>query len=249
MSDSDLYPWHFSECNHNECKPSRSSTITRRSVSTRTTTSTWGDKCVNKSLVKDNAKSFVDCEEISRDLMRCAVSPMASLTLPHSHCSIHLYLRICAAKFMPSHSRPHSCCSIYAALMQPLSRCHIYAAARMHQHACSSIVAGLQQHLMLQRSRHIWPYALMPQHLRCSMHPAPFTQHSHSSTYMLCSRSSIVLQRSRCSTLLQLSCSIYAASPRSFIFSPNAQGSIIGNRGQKWYIKQGLKLVWDLGVR
>ena len=34
-----LYPLHFSYCNHTECKPLRSPTMTRTSASTRTTTS------------------------------------------------------------------------------------------------------------------------------------------------------------------------------------------------------------------
>ena len=86
------------------------------------------DKCVNKKLVKDNAKSFDDREGHSRDLMRCARRPKA---LPPCH--IHA--------FIPhSRSPPHSRSLIHAVLIRPHSR-HTYAAA-LTPHPCSSINAA-----------------------------------------------------------------------------------------------------------
>ena len=71
---SDLYPLHFSEYNHVECEPCRSSTRTRTSASKMSGKSNRlhiVHKYVNKRPVKHYAKNFVGREGHSRNLVRC----------------------------------------------------------------------------------------------------------------------------------------------------------------------------------
>ena len=93
---------------HTKCKPCKPSTRTRTSASTRTT-SKWVDKSVDKSLIKDNTKSFVDCEVHSCYLghqviakLRCACLPLALSRCPiHAaafiYVTMHLHGKIYAA--------------------------------------------------------------------------------------------------------------------------------------------------------
>ena len=144
--------------------------------------SNWVDKCMNKSLFKDN--SLIDCEGHSNDIMRCACSPMP---VDLSCCSIHLYPCICAAKIMPS----HSLCWIHAALMQQHSHSTFHAAP-MQQHSHLSTYAAVLMQLsrihsfanfMLQLlCCHIYATTLVQQHEHSTIHSVFTQQHSLSST-------------------------------------------------------------------
>ena len=115
------------------------------------------DKCVNKSLVKDNANGFVDCEGYFRDLITVALSNL-----------------VCTQLICPL-TRQHSCSHIHAALMQQHSCSSTYAVAHTTTLFCPSHAAGLV--LQLSRS-HIYAATFTPQH-----HAAAFTLHLCSSIH------------------------------------------------------------------
>ena len=95
LSSSCLYTFVSAiNANDTDRKLHRSSTRTRTSASTRTTSSNWLNKCLNKSFVKDNAKSFIESEG------NCGRACRMMQPLAHIYQCIHIYQRICSAKFM-----------------------------------------------------------------------------------------------------------------------------------------------------
>ena len=121
---------------HCEVVEDRSSTMTRTGSSTGSTTRNCFDKC------RDNAMRFVDHEGHSRDLTRCARSPMI-LTRCHVHNAAFVYTSAFAqqnllhcihtAAFTLQHSL-NLCSHIHAASMQLHSYRNDYAAALTPAH-------------------------------------------------------------------------------------------------------------------
>ena len=136
----------------------------------KTMTSNCLNKSMNKSLVKDNARRFVDREKHSYDLMKYALSPCqphGTLTLPHLR--IHLYQHICTAIFMQPIASNSRCCihaefklyhdaatfawSICASSFTLPLLCPIYEAdptctqREAHLRSCIHTVAFTPQHL------------------------------------------------------------------------------------------------------
>ena len=81
-------------------------------------------KQVNKSLVKDNAKSFADHEGHSRDLMRCARWGPPALSRCHIHAVAFIYTSAFAQQNLCS-----SCHCIHAAALTPQHLRRTYATA------------------------------------------------------------------------------------------------------------------------
>ena len=119
-----------------------------------------------------SAKSFVDTtswhdsEGHSSDIMKCT-QPHSPLTLPQSHCSIHLCQ---SSTFTLQHSRH----SIHAALKQQHSRCTYAAAFTPQQPLCCSTHTSDTTALPVFCSSHA--AALMQQLSRCHIYAAAFTQ-------------------------------------------------------------------------
>ena len=132
-----------------------------------------GQKCsrIGGKKFNHNAKSFNDCEEHSRDLMRCACHPKA---LPR--CT---FTR--ASAFTPLHSRrnftPYLCSRIHAAPMQQHWRRSTEAAAPYS--------AALTQQYSFTAPTQL--------HLCCSSHAAAFLQ-PHSRSRMRRAKSMMQLQ-------------------------------------------------------
>ena len=150
---------------------------------------------MNKRLVKDNNKSFNDCEGHSRDLMRCARHPKALPRWTHATTFTHLYQCICSAKIHSiAFTSQHSCRLIHTVLMQQHSR-HTYAAALTQQHLSCSAHTALTlphsrrcilsplSHSSIYATALTWPHfcrsihaaACIEPHLYCSSHAPAFT--------------------------------------------------------------------------
>ena len=144
--------------------------------------SNWVDKCMNKSLFKDN--SLIDCEGHSNDIMRCACSPMP---VDLSCCSIHLYpciSSLCSKNYAITFTLLNSCSTYAAAFTQHLS-CSTYAATFTPKHLFCSAHAAEQNSfickfhaaaLMLPHLCHHTSTAAWTQHHSLSIHTAAFTQ-------------------------------------------------------------------------
>ena len=113
---SDLYPLHFSEYNHVECEPCRSSTRTRTSASTRTMTRNWQDQRLSWASSRAMPRSSLIVKDILVTSWGVHAAPWpyhaAKFLLPHSFIPTHLprdlRSKIYAADviaFMPQHSR------------------------------------------------------------------------------------------------------------------------------------------------
>ena len=150
-----------------------------------------------------------DGEGHSRDLMRCARSPLALLrcsideapmqqhsrrsidaaTLTQPHCFVaHTPQYWCRRSALPSHSRP----SIYAALMQQHSRSSTDASALTQQHCFAALSP---------------PHWCRCSHAAKSMPPRVTTPHSRCSIHHLCSSiyaTALTLQRSHNSIVQHL---------------------------------------------
>ena len=140
------------------------------------------DKCVDKKLVKDNAKSFDERQGHSCDLMRCVgvyAAPRPS-TLPHSRIYTGAFAH---PKFISSHSRLRT---YAAAFVLQLSRLLIFAAAFTPPPALSRIYAPALTPFTLRNlcrySIHAAAFfrrshaaALMPSLSRCHIYAAEFT--------------------------------------------------------------------------
>ena len=150
-----------------------------------------------------------DGEGHSRDLMRCARSPLALLrcsideapmqqhsrrsidaaTLTQPHCFVaHTPQYWCRRSALPSHSRP----SIYAALMQQHSRSSTDASALTQKHCFAALSP---------------PHWCRCSHAAKSMPPLVTTPHSRCSIHHLCSSiyaTALTLQRSHNSIVQHL---------------------------------------------
>ena len=101
---------------------------------------------MNKSLIKDTAKSFVDSKRHNRDFMRCAFHPLA-LSQCHMHAVEFIYTNANAQQILCCQC--HRICAWYSRIFGSTftlqhSRLHI------HLHLCSSVHKAA---LMLQLSQ------------------------------------------------------------------------------------------------
>ena len=98
---------------------------------------------MNKSLIKDNAKSFVDSEERSSNFMRCAPCPLA-LSCCYIQAAAFIYTNTFAQQNLSSRCH-HDCISAFThsihTLMVPHVHLHIHSSA-FTLHFCSSIDAA-----------------------------------------------------------------------------------------------------------